>query len=238
MYLSVAKSEQLIRQLIRYERGNKILRDIEIIVAPSMLALSSVSALVKQSRSKIKIAAQDCGIADAGAFTGGISSSELKKMGARYVIIGHAERRQFFNEDAMMLSKKISAAHKAGLGIIYCVGETQDERHAARAGEVVREQLRVVQGVTPALIAYEPRWAIGTGLAIEPHEAEHMHASIAREVRGVPICYGGSVNEKNIAAFINLENTRGVLVGSASTTFVGCSEMLGRMSKIIQAKAI
>lgn len=230
LYLSVAKSEQLARQLVRFVATNKLSRDVEIVIAPSMLALGPVLAILKKSRSKIKVAAQDVGIADEGAYTGEVSAQELKKMGVQYVIVGHSERRQYFGEEGGVLAKKNACARAAGLGVIYCVGETKDERNAARAQEVVKNQLREAKGEY-ALIAYEPRWAIGTGLAIEPSEAEQMHTYIDREQRDIPICYGGSVSEKNIGAFLTLNHTSGVLVGSASTTYKSCVEMIVRMSK-------
>ncbi|MCX6781488.1 MAG: triose-phosphate isomerase [Candidatus Magasanikbacteria bacterium] len=228
LYLTIAKSELLATRLLATEKTNAR-RDVEFIVAPSMLALSSVVTLLKRAKSKIKIAAQDCGFADEGAFTGAVSPNELKKMGASYVIIGHSERRQYFAEDAALISKKITAARAAGLKIIYCVGETKDERNVGRAQAVVKEQLRGFAKDVD-VIAYEPRWAIGTGIAIEPAEAEQMHEYISREVGGaLPICYGGSVSDKNIAAFTRLQHSSGVLVGFASTTLQAIVAMLQKI---------
>lgn len=228
MYLSISKSEQLTRQLVRLEKQKKLPKDVEIIIAPSLLALQSVAEILKKSKSKIKLAAQDVGIADSGPYTGGVSSRELKKLGITYAIVGHSERREHLGEDGPVLAKKAAVSVAGGLQVIYCVGETKDERQAARAQEIVKKQLRDVKSEI-AIIAYEPRWAIGTGLAIEPIEAQQMHDYIAREMRGVPICYGGSVSDKNIYAFLSAENTEGVLVGSASTSISSLQAMFKRL---------
>lgn len=228
MYLSISKSEQLARQLVRLEKQKKLPKDVEVIIAPSLLALQSVAAILKKAKSKMKIGAQDVGVADSGPYTGGVSPRELKKLGITYAIVGHSERREHAGEDGPILAKKAAAAVAGGLQVIYCVGETKDERQAARAQEVVKKQLRDVKSEI-AIIAYEPRWAIGTGLAIEPSEAQQMHDYIAREMRGVPICYGGSVSDKNIYAFLSLENTEGVLVGSSSTTAASLQAMFKRV---------
>lgn len=217
MYLSISKSEQLARQLVRLEKQKKLPADVEFIVVPSLLALPVVLAVFKKAKSKIKVAAQDVGIANEGAYTGGVSPRELKQMGVSYALVGHSERRELWGETGPLLAKKAALAASSGLNVIYCVGETKDERHAARAQSVVKSQLREIKSEI-ALVAYEPRWAIGTGIAIEPSEAEHMHAFVARETKTVPVCYGGSVSEKNIGAFLAIDHTVGVLVGSASTT--------------------
>lgn len=235
-YLSVAKSEQLARQLVRWERAQKLGVDIEIILAPSLIALQPVIAIVKKARSKIKVAAQDCGFTDEGAFTGAVSPRELRQTGASYVIIGHSERRQHFGEDDALLAKKVVAARAAGLKVVYCVGETKVERNESRANDVVRAQLRSVKKQVD-LVAYEPRWAIGTGLPIAPAEAEQMHALISKEVgSAVPVCYGGSVAEQNTISFIALDHTAGVLVGSASTTYKSLTIIVSKAHKVADAK--
>lgn len=218
MYLSVAKSVAVARQLVRAQAGKKISRDVELVIAPSLLALGPVAHVLAQARSKIKIAAQDCWVADSGAYTGDVSPRELRQLGVTYVIIGHSERREHHGETEPLLVKKIAAARAAGLQIIYCVGETKEERNAGRARSVVRAQLRGVRGLDISVIAYEPRWTIGTGLPIEPSEAAQMHALIASEMgESVAVCYGGSVSERNAAAFLAAPHTNGVLVGSAAT---------------------
>lgn len=231
LYLTIAQSEKLARQLVRVEQQKKLPSGVEIIVAPSLLALSAVIAVLKKARSKIKVAAQDVGFADEGAYTGSVSPSELKRMGVSYTLVGHSERRQYFGEEGALLAKKAATAKAAGLQVIYCVGETKDERHASRAQEIVKAQLREIKSEV-ALVAYEPRWAIGTGLAIEPGEAEQMHSYIAREMPDVPVCYGGSVSENNVTTFLALEKTSGVLVGSASTEYASLIKMFARIDKL------
>lgn len=218
LYLSVAKSVSVARQLVRAEAAKKIPRDVELVIAPSMLALAPVARVLAQARSKIRIAAQDCWIADSGAYTGDVSPRELRQLGVTYVIVGHSERREHHDESEHLLVKKIAAATAAGLRVIYCVGETKEERNAGRARSVVRTQLRAVRGCDISVVAYEPRWAIGTGLPIEPIEAAQMHTLIASEMgEDVAVCYGGSVSERNAASFLTAPHTNGVLVGSAAT---------------------
>ncbi|OGH60535.1 MAG: triose-phosphate isomerase [Candidatus Magasanikbacteria bacterium RIFCSPHIGHO2_01_FULL_50_8] len=238
LYLSVAKSVQLAQQLVRFERAQKIGRDVEVILAPSMLALSAVALVLKQARSKIKIAAQDCWIADEGAFTGATSPRELRRAGASFVLIGHSERRQHGGEDDALLAKKVAAARAAGLKIIFCVGETKEERNAGRAHSIVRGQVRGVKSEID-LLAYEPRWAIGTGLPIEPHEAAQMHEVLAKEAgNDVPICYGGSVSEKNVAQFLSLPHTNGVLIGTASSTYASLTAIISNARKLSERSLV
>ncbi len=239
-YLTVAKSEQLFEQLLRFEKKNSWGSDLYVVVAPPVLAMPAILARAKKNRSRILIASQDCGFADEGAFTGSISPKELKKLGVAFVLVGHSERREWFAETNILLRKKLLAATYAGLKTIYCVGETKDERHGGRAYEVIREQLIeaagdkvLVAAHQPTLVAYEPRWAIGTGIAIEPAEAGQMHRFIDGEVgaRGTEICYGGSVSPENILSFIGLPHTVGTLVGKASTNFKSIAAMIQKMNR-------
>ncbi len=236
LYVSASKCAAVFEQFLRYEEVHAWYASLHVIIAPPILALPELAARLKQARrSKILLAAQDTGIADDGAYTGSISPRDLAKMGVAYVIVGHSERRQYFNEDDALCRKKIVAAHAAHLKVIYCVGETKHERHEGRAQEIVREQLQGIK--TPEIIAYEPRWAIGTGLSIEPNEARVMHEYIAHEMvrEKSAVCYGGSVSPENAAHFVSIGNAAGVLVGSASTTVKTLGAIISKVDKLCRS---
>jgi triosephosphate isomerase len=165
---------------------------------------------------------------DSGAFTGENSPALLKHMGADFCLVGHSERRQIFAEGDDMLAKKVQALQKLGLTPILCVGETQDDRRWSRTQEVISRQTRVgLQFADPdksIWLAYEPVWAIGTGVVATPEQVEEAHTILRRtllEWSGsagdlVPILYGGSVKPENSAALAGLNNVGGFLIGGAS----------------------
>ena len=175
-------------------------------------------------KSKIKIGAQDTHEESSGAYTGCISSDMIKDIGAEFVIIGHSERRQYFHEDIKLLSKKILAAHDANLKVIFCIGELKSE--IKNRVSVLRKQLKSLpDNLDPKklIIAYEPVWAIGTGLTPTLKQIDQIHASIRtilksnpRFSKNVSILYGGSVNAKNASEILSLDNVDGALVGGAS----------------------
>jgi triosephosphate isomerase len=179
--------------------------------------------------SRIAIGGQDCHAKETGAFTGDVSAEMLADAGAAYVIVGHSERRQYHAERDADVRAKAAAAHRAGLVAIVCVGETRAEREAGRTLAVVRRQLR---GSIPDLsssrnlvVAYEPVWAIGTGLTPTPADVAEVHALIRDELRrlvgkdeqaAVRILYGGSVKPSNAAELLAVADVNGALVGGAS----------------------
>ncbi|MDR2338039.1 MAG: triose-phosphate isomerase [Deltaproteobacteria bacterium] len=175
--------------------------------------------------------AQNCHWADNGAFTGEVSAKMLKDVGVNFVIIGHSERRQFFGETDETVAKRSVKALKEGLIAVVCVGETKAEYEAGRTKEIVSRQLKgsladVTAEMTHALIiAYEPVWAIGTGLTATPEIAQSVHASIRSELTAlynanvagaIPIIYGGSAKTDNIASLVAQPDINGGLVGGAS----------------------
>jgi triosephosphate isomerase (TIM) len=178
---------------------------------------------------RVAIGGQDCHAKEAGAFTGDISAEMLADAGADYVIVGHSERRQYHAEKDADVCAKAAAAHRAGLTAIVCVGETRTEREAGKTLAVVRKQLR---GSVPAqsrsrnlVVAYEPVWAIGTGLTPTVADVAEVHALVRDELRRlvgraehghVRILYGGSVKPTNAAELLSVENVNGALVGGAS----------------------
>lgn len=174
----------------------------------------------------IQIGAQNCSEHDSGAFTGEISPVALADIGAEFVIIGHSERRTIFKEDNALLNKKVLNALKHGLKVIYCVGETLEEREQNKTFAVLEEQLVAGLKDLPAdkasqlLVAYEPVWAIGTGKVASAEQAEEAHAFIRTKLTYQPdqtiILYGGSVKPDNIDSLLAKENIDGALVGGAS----------------------
>lgn len=195
--------------------------DKEIVICPPFVFLSELLSDFLNDKvqvSNIKFGAQNCFWAE-GAFTGEISTSMLKDLEVEYVIIGHSERRQIFEETDEMVNKKIKAALEIGLKVILCIGETNGERKQGKTDDVLLQQLEVgLAGISldNLLIAYEPIWAIGTGNACEPQDAEKVRLLIEQEIgENTPILYGGSVKSHNVAGYMKA-GYDGVLVGGAS----------------------
>lgn len=218
MYLSVSESASLMRALVDQVGGD--LHDPQVIVAvcPSLLALPGVAA-VMPAAGNIQLGAQDIFWETRGAYTGGTSPQDIKTLGCRYILIGHSERRQYFGETDDMVTRKVHAAHSAGLVPIVCVGETESERGGGLTDEVVIRQVRAARSGSAgkeAIIAYEPRWAIGTGRTVEPREAARV-AALIKKIWNSAVIYGGSVQKGNIALFCAEPEIDGVLPGGAST---------------------
>ncbi|WP_298742926.1 triose-phosphate isomerase [uncultured Brevundimonas sp.] len=176
----------------------------------------------------IEVGGQDCRAETHGAYTGGISAEMLRDAGARLVIVGHSERRQEFGESDLLVSAKAEAAVRADLAPIVCVGETLEQREAGRAVEVVRAQVanslpRAVSGHDFA-VAYEPVWAIGTGLTPSLEQIEEVHRAVREAIierlglagAAAPILYGGSVKPDNARDILSAAEVGGALVGGAS----------------------
>jgi triosephosphate isomerase len=162
-----------------------------------------------------------------GAYTGEISPLMLVDAGCEYAIVGHSERRQYFNEDDTVVNKKIKASRKAGLGLIVCIGESLEEREKGNTYKVLRRQIeKGLEGVGPEsiVVAYEPIWAIGTGKTATPEQAQEAHAYIRDQLRGsygnkadsLCILYGGSVTPDNVDSLMACDDVDGALVGGAS----------------------
>jgi triosephosphate isomerase len=202
----------------------------QVVICPPYIHLSSLAQLSKQN-TKVSIGAQNCHKAESGAYTGEISAGMIKSVGAEYVIIGHSERRQYFGETDALLAEKTQAVLNQQLNPIFCIGETLDERNQQRHFEVIKTQLE--QGLfqlsadefSKIVIAYEPVWAIGTGLTATPEQAQEVHAFIRKEVQtkygqtisdDLTILYGGSCNPKNAAELFSQTDIDGGLIGGAS----------------------
>lgn len=202
----------------------------EVVIAPVFTAIKTVADRIEGSN--IHVAGQDCSTeVEEGAHTGEVLASMLKDIGAKYVIIGHSERRQFYGETDEMVNKKVHAALKSGLTVIMCVGETLDQREQGSAETVVSTQLNGgLTGLTASdldriIVAYEPVWAIGTGRTATPEQAQEMHAFIRRVFAerhskaagdALRILYGGSVKPDNIEGLMMQADIDGALVGGAS----------------------
>ncbi|MBQ7380807.1 MAG: triose-phosphate isomerase [Clostridia bacterium] len=189
------------------------------------------AAMEAAKGSNIKIGAENVHFAPKGAYTGEVSAEMLKAIGVEYVIIGHSERRQYFGETDETVNLRTKAALEAGLKVILCLGEVKEQRLAGITDEVVGMQTKLdLAGVTEeqlknVIIAYEPVWAIGTGLTATPEQAEETCATIRRVLasmyseavaESVTIQYGGSMNEKNAAELLAKTNVDGGLIGGAS----------------------
>jgi triosephosphate isomerase (TIM) len=202
---------------------------IDVVVCPPFTALDTVSDAVMDTN--IALGAQNLYWQDSGAFTGEISAPMLKDLGAKYVIVGHSERRQFFGETNETVNKRIRAALAHGLTPIVCVGENLAERESNKTFDVIKNHTEgslaglTAEEVMKLVIAYEPVWAIGTGKTASPEQAQEVHAYIrellskmfnADVASSVRIQYGGSVTPENISSLITKPDIDGALVGGAS----------------------
>ncbi len=204
-------------------------RNVEVAVFPPFTDLRSVQTLIAADRFPLTFGAQDVSEHDSGAYTGEISGAFLKALECRYAIVGHSERRAYHHESNETVGAKAAAAIRHGLVPVICVGETAEDLEARGASAVPVEQLEVALAELPEgadiVVAYEPVWAIGSGQAATPGQAEDV-AGRLREVVGTAlgadtaqrtrILYGGSVKSGNIASFLREANIDGALVGGAS----------------------
>ena len=164
---------------------------------------------------EIAVAAQNVHWEEEGAYTGEVSASMLRELGVYGTIVGHSERRQHFGDTDETVGLRARAALAAGLFVIACVGETEDERERGETEEVLRRQATALEADDNLVIAYEPVWAIGTGKTATPEIAQEAHALI-KSVRDVPVLYGGSVKPDNAEELLGLPDVDGALVGGAS----------------------
>ena len=216
----------------------KDVKDTDIVLAVPFTLLETISRECKGTN--IKVSAQNLYFEEKGAFTGEISAKMIKDF-ADYVIIGHSERRKYFNETDYILNKKIITALKHGLKVIYCVGETLEQRNNMQTNSVIETQVREgISGLTPKqmeniIIAYEPVWAIGTGNTAQPKEADDVHRFIRELIAelytqeladNLRIIYGGSVNPDNAAEILIMENIDGCLPGGASLDPIKLSKII------------
>jgi triosephosphate isomerase len=226
MYKTPAQAEEFVKAFLPLVANQE--RD-EIVLCPSATSLAAV--VQATAGFGIAVGAQNMHFAEEGAYTGEISPLMLKAAGVTHVIIGHSERRQYFDETDEMINQKIHSAVKHSLTPILCIGESLEDREAAKTEEVLLRQCeKALKGVVPAnaesfVIAYEPVWAIGTGRTATPQIAGLAHFYIRSEVArllgrkaadSIRILYGGSVKPDNASALLNQPEIDGALVGGAS----------------------
>jgi len=222
MNKTLAETREFLRDFIP---AVKDVRDVDIVIAPPFTSLAAAGEAVKGTN--VQLAAQDMFWEEKGAFTGEVSPAMLLDVGCSQVIIGHSERRQYFHDDDAVVNRKIKAAKKAGLHVIFCVGESLDEREANKTFDVIRREVeKGLEGVNAdnLVVAYEPIWAIGTGKTASPEQAQEVHAFIRDILRtvygnaadGIRILYGGSVTPENIDILLACNDVNGGLVGGAS----------------------
>ena len=224
----------------------KLHRDIEVVLAPSMLSLQPLSTQI--DRRKFRLAAQDAYYKDEGAYTGEVSFTMLRDL-VNYVIIGHSERRLFFNENLDVVRDKVAACVRNDITPILCIGETRQEHRAGEARQVLHDQIMsglanlTAKEVASMVIAYEPVWAISTfdGELAKPADIERQFAFIRNQIRelygakpaeSLRLLYGGSVDDQIAGGYLELEDCDGVLVGAASLNyqkFVGIVKAADRL---------
>ncbi len=209
---------------------DEVTGDQQAVVCSPFIHLHSLAQMAKGYH-KVAVGAQNAHQAESGAYTGEISTKMIASVGAQYVILGHSERRQYFGETNELLAKKTDMALKNQLKPIFCIGETLEERQAEKHFDVIKQQL--VEGVfhleavdfDKLVLAYEPVWAIGTGVTASAEQAQEIHAFIRKEIAekydqtvadGITILYGGSCNPKNAAELFAKEDIDGGLIGGAS----------------------
>jgi triosephosphate isomerase len=204
--------------------GARGLPNADFMICPPATLVPGFAALAQGSR--VTIGAQDCHAEPAGAYTGDIAAEMLKDAGAGAVIVGHSERRHYHGETDAMVRAKALAARRAGLLAIVCVGETRAERDAGKTQAVVRAQLdgSLPDGVADFVVAYEPVWAIGTGVTPTQNDVADIHRFIRENLcarygdagQDVRILYGGSVKPGNAKELLGIDNVDGALIGGAS----------------------
>ena len=230
------------------------LQSCNVVIAPSFIHLATTQQAIQHGSLNIGLAAQNlCAQhADTGAFTGEVSGAQLKDAQVNYVLVGHSERRQYFNEDDACLIQKIRHAFAHDLTVVFCIGETQDQYEQNQTQDVLAAQLTVVKQLAAEfanaqlgnlasrlIIAYEPVWAIGTGKIPTMQEVQNIHAFINTTLTDIdaslattPILYGGSVKADNAAEIAQCPNVNGVLVGGASLDATGFTQIIQAFAQI------
>lgn len=229
MNLDLQEGVQLISD-IQDLLSQESLGDHQVVICPPHTHIATLAGKVRDDNN-LTIGAQNCHEAASGAYTGEISAQMVKSAGASYVIIGHSERRQYFEETNAQLALKLDAVLGVGLKPIFCIGETLDQRNSNTFFEVVASQLLeaafhlTADSFEQLVLAYEPVWAIGTGLTATPEQAQEIHAFIRSKISerygeelamNTTILYGGSCNPKNANDLFSQPDIDGGLIGGAS----------------------
>ena len=221
MHKGVSDTATFLEQLLAAKRP----RSVDVVVCPPYISLPAAAMLL--TRSGIGLGAQNVHWETSGAFTGEISAPMLRDLEVEWVIVGHSERRAMFGETDETAAKRARRAQEDGLTVIFCLGETLEQREAGETMEVLRRQASVLGELDPAklVVAYEPIWAIGTGQTASPAQAEEAHAFLRAELvrqlgqeaaNTIRILYGGSVKPGNAAELFGQPDVDGGLIGGAS----------------------
>ncbi len=248
MNMTMGQSNSLIKELKSISEN-----DVEIKIAPSFTNLHNAVLFGQFSLSDgqyIEVVAQNIHSEERGAYTGEISAEMLKSIGVKSVIIGHSERRKYFNETDSILSKKVKTAIKYNIGVIFCVGEELSERENNNHFNVIKDQISIglfdldAYEINKVVIAYEPVWAIGTGKTANSNQIQEMHEFIRELIKdkfdhlrnkstndsaaseSLRILYGGSVKPNNAKEIFSLQDVDGGLIGGASLNFADFSTII------------
>lgn len=223
MHKTVQEALEFLKDFIPSVQG---ISDREIGIAPAFVCIESMSKALRDT--DIKVGAQNVFYENKGAYTGEVSPVMLKDLNVDYVIIGHSERRKYFHETDEIINLKIKATMSENLNVIFCIGETLEERESEKTFDVLKKQiekgLENIEKYNSLVLAYEPVWAIGTGKVASEFQIEEAHAFIRNRLKDIysdkadriRILYGGSVSPENIHPIMNIANVDGVLVGGAS----------------------
>ena len=224
------------KQLVELTRD---VSDVEVMIAPTLLSIPQVAPAVEDTQ--VQLGAQNLYFETQGAFTGEVSAEMIKAAGAKYVLIGHSERRQLFGEADESISLKIKAAVEADLVPVFCIGETEEERNEEKTFKVLDKQVRLglksssLDALDQLVLAYEPVWAIGTGKTASADQVDEVHTFLrnlltellSKELAdGIRILYGGSVKPANAKELMSLKDVDGALVGGASLEAKTFSEIV------------
>lgn len=237
MHLNTHQASVLVHRL---NERIKIHRDVEVVLAPSMLSLQPISLDIDHR--KFRLAAQNAYYKDEGAYTGEVSFTMLRDL-VHYVIIGHSERRLYFNESLEIVRDKVSAAVRNSIAPILCIGETEHERKSGETKQVIHDQLTtalsglISEDIERVVIAYEPVWAISTfgGQLAKPDQIEAVIKFIRMQIRelhgarvaeSVRVIYGGSVDDQIVGGYLDIDGCDGALPGSASLNYHKFSEIV------------
>lgn len=227
MNMNLQEGLKLAEEIENYYKDGK--GNTGIILCTPFIHLAEVARILKSG--KVSLGAQNCASEASGAYTGEVSPAMIKSTGATHVIIGHSERRSYYHEDDTLLNKKTALAIATGLEVIFCCGEVKEERESDKHFEVVKNQLEkglfslTADEFKKVIIAYEPVWAIGTGLTATPDQAQEMHKFIrglvsdryGREIaENLTIQYGGSCKPSNAAEIFSKPDVDGGLIGGAA----------------------
>lgn len=230
MNLSVGDASVYLQRILRRYKAT---RGVEVVIAPSTIAVQSLALQLERNKSKIKLCAQDFHQKDYGAYTGEVSVAQFKGL-VRYALVGHSERRYIFHDSDKDIREKVAAAIRAGIKPILCIGETEMERAFGETTDVIRDQLLgglsevSREDLKRCIVAYEPVWAINNNKKARlasPDEVarnvkiirEQLGALYGKEVKeGMPVIYGGSVTSATAGGYLTIPGINGLLVGSAS----------------------